>query len=1795
MNCSNCGHANRREARFCEQCGHPAVATCEGCGTELGPTAKFCDQCGTPVDPSPATPDPAGGVDAVRKTVTVLFCDVVGSTAFAEQVDAETARDTMARYHAMARSVIEANGGSVAKYIGDGVMAIWGTPEISPDDAERAVAAGLDLQAGFESIGTTTLDRYGIELGLRVGVNTGEVVIADEDADIVGDALNTAARLEAACSPGQVVVGESTWRLTRASVDYTLLPAVAMKGKAEPVAMFLAAGRGRPQSEPASAPPFVGRAAELASLRTEFEAALADRSVRLTTVIGAPGVGKTRLAAELLASLRSSGPELTALEMRCEEVSRSAFGPIRDLLLAAITDPDQTGDGAIGEIETGGPDAILAAIDRVIDPSTPDRNRLVDLLGGVVGVGPARSTEESFFAVRRFLEQLGARRPVVIVVDDIQWAEPLLFDLLEHVAEWGSGGAVLVVGLARPELRTIRPTLTEAGRRVRTVIHLEGLVPADTEQLAAQLLGVERLPGDLVSRLPDSTEGNPLFVRELVRMLADDGVIAPAGDTFDLTIDPEAMQVPPTIQSLLATRVERLPEDERRVLELAAVVGPEFPRGAVAALAPPPLVADLDPILERLRRRDLIDPVGSYWGDEPVMRFHHVLIRDAAYRRLLKATRADLHLAVARWTRAEADPTVDHHEAAIAVHYEQAYHYRSELGPLDDDTVTIGAEAAELLARAASRSLAIDDLTTAGSLAKRALATIEPNDRRRPELLLIACEALASSGAIEAAQEQVATLRAAAVDDRLAGWVTCFESQLRLLTDPAAPTPVATATEGAAKLLAGLGDEAGVAKARQVRASALARLGRIGACEAELDLALAAARAADDGRRVSAVLGAAPLAAVWGPSTVPRAGGRCLDVVRLLRITNGSPAVEVVSIRCQAVLEALRGRTAQARNLLAQARVTAEELGLRQSFYETELYAGFVELLAEDPAAAEPHLRAARSGLGQLGIGADAGQASAYLARSLLRQGQLDEAGALATEALDHAGQNLQTVIEAGAVTAEIEAARGDLDAARRSAETAVTTAAGTDVVVDHALASAALARVLEVAGDHQAAAEAWNDVIDLARAKDAPALSPTPLVTPSEPEPIATTTGLSGPMRTAIERTIEVYAGRHTDRLPELFAPDFSIDDRRVGMLLERDRASHIAAIAATLAEEDASDRWSNLRVIHAPTDRTVLAEVTVGEGRRDGPDRATSGLLVGRLGDDGRFDRQVLHGPDQLDEAKAELRALGLPEVMSPALARAFVDIYESYRVRDIDRFGRWLHPDFVFDDRRSGVTFERGRTAHLGAVQALLAEEGRLISSLEPLAERGPSLVLSRAVILRGSDARTDFLFIASLRPDDSTGQFDRFITFDLDEMEPAMAELDRLHASTRPAMTPGGDEQNTATTVTRELVARTRPDDLSAYDELVSPTIVREDRRSGVAGEVMVGRDAMVEMSRAVMATGFRYIEPVPVERRGDRLALARSGMVTGAGDRVVFLGLTRVDTDGRLDLFVFFDEDDLDAARTELDRLAMAAGTTASARADEMFVRMDAGDAAGAMALMASDVHQEDHRVGFSFGRIDRTQLSELARLAVATDADPVRFDVKSLAVAGDDVVLNHLVITRPDGSLTEMLHLVQTDEQGLIGHVALYGPDDETRGRVEMLQRAGRGPNRAALLVEELLRTFNEASDTLTSDELDRILDAGVAPGMEREDRRQGLGFGTTDREGFLVAMRAFVDLGGRQENVRHVAWRGDDRVLSRYDHYYGPDNLSEVLIINRFTSADQLVRSVVFDPSQEAEALAELDGPKVF
>lgn len=1202
-----------------------------------------------------------------RRVVTVLFADLVGSTSFGEHVDPESAREVLADYHAMAREAIESAGGTVAKFVGDGVMALFGVPDIAEDDALRAITAALGLQRRFTPIRERAARRHRAELALRVGINTGEVVLGDGDTDVVGDAVNTAARLETACTPGQILVGEDTWRLTRAHVHYEVLGEIEVRGKEEPVATYRVADEEVHELDDL-ATPFVGRVTELKQLRAAYDTVIADRAARLATVIGAPGVGKTRIAREFA---RSVEVDATVVVVRCERSGTATFAPIADLLRSIVS----ANDHATAEETRTSLLELVADLD--------DADRVADLLASFVGTAPSRSTEETFLAIRRLVEASGRRRPLVIVIDDIQWAEPLLLDLIEHLAEWVRDAPALLLGLARPELREIRPRLAEPGRSVLASLSLEGLGADETALLATRLVGAASLPTDLTERLPSSTEGNPLFVREWMRMLVDDGVIEETDSGWHLTIDVDAVDTPPTIHSLLSARLDRLPPDERRLVELASVVGPDFALGAVAEIAESS-PAELRDVLDRLRRRELVESTGLYWADEPLFRFHHVLIRDAAYRRLLKRVRADLHVRVGQWTERRAVGLPGEHEVAIGYHFEQAHEYRCQLDDVDESTIALGRRAAELFCSAADRALERDDLSAAAALAERALARLDSEDELVTPTLIVATEAALAMGDVARGRRFSDRLaHAARGDQRLTQWTQTFEAQLMILTESDRLHDAATMAGRAASQLGELGDEAGVAKARLVRAGALAPLGQVGECEAELDAALTAARSAGDRRRVAVILGVAPLAALWGPSPIPRAGGRCLDVIRLLRITTGSPAVEATSVRCQAVLEALRGRFETARSMLSESRTTVEELGLRQALAETDLFAGIVELLAGDPEAAERPLRTAYEILDGLGIGADAGRAAAYLARAVLELGRIEEAEGLATESAALAGENLQTAIVALTARAEILAARGRYDEAVATAQAAVDRAEGTDIIVDHAGASAVLAMVARAAGDQALAEHAASVAADLYNRKAA-----IPGVTARRgPGPNRKLNPLNEADRLT-RRFIELFTAGRRDEWLGMLAPDQVTHDRRPLVGVDTEGARAVA---------DAYPRDAQTRKMTSVVETVAVrgADLALVRWRAvSGSGREWDGLHLTRWNDDGLNGLNTIFPHDQVDDALAELDLLWLEHLTETRKTRA----------RSAVRLGRaWVAPSVHSLDEllADGFQLVDGRTLGMGTL--------------------------------------------------------------------------------------------------------------------------------------------------------------------------------------------------------------------------------------------------------------------------------------------------------------------------------------------------------------------------------------------------------------------------------------------------------------------------------------------------------------
>ena len=537
------------------------MLTCANCGRESPEDFAFCPACSAPLAPP--------GRQEVRKTVTVVFCDVTGSTAMGERLDPESLRRVMSRYFAEMRAALERHGGTVEKFIGDAVMAVFGVPAIHEDDALRAVRAAAEMREALQVFNKELERDHGVSLAARIGVNTGEVVAGDQgDTLVTGDAVNVAARLEQAAEPGTVLIGEETLRLVRDAVVAEPVPPLEVKGKSEPLAAFRlvqvtagVAGVARRLDSP-----MVGRERELARLRQTFEAAIADRSCQLFTILGTPGVGKSRLVEEFLGSLG----EATVLRGRCLPYGEGiTFFPVGEVVKEAA-----------GLEDFDAPDEIERKICAVLGTDGPACSTLAQLFAAAERDS---SVEETFWAVRSFLEAVAQTAPLAVVFDDIHWGEPTFLDLIEHITGWAREAPILVLCVARPELLDERAGWG-GGKFNATTISLEPLSDDECGDLIGNLLGRAALPDEARDRILAAAEGTPLFVEEMLSMLIDDGSLARDGDRWVATGPLVDLRVPPTIQALLAARLDQLTGDERAAIQRAAVCGKQFHVGAVAAL-----------------------------------------------------------------------------------------------------------------------------------------------------------------------------------------------------------------------------------------------------------------------------------------------------------------------------------------------------------------------------------------------------------------------------------------------------------------------------------------------------------------------------------------------------------------------------------------------------------------------------------------------------------------------------------------------------------------------------------------------------------------------------------------------------------------------------------------------------------------------------------------------------------------------------------------------------------------------------------------------------------------------------------------------------------------------------------------------------------------------------------------------------------------------------------------------------------------------------------------------------------
>jgi class 3 adenylate cyclase len=720
MTCAACGVANDPGRKFCRECGARMSLACAACGAPNGPEDKFCGDCGEPlvatgggsVGPS-ATTHPGRESETERRLVSVLFVDLVGFTTFSENRDAEDVRAMLTRYFDAASDAVQRHGGTVEKFIGDAVMAVWGTPVAHEDDAERAVRSALEIVDRVAAIGTM----LGLDLQARAGVLTGVAVAVRDAVDqgfVTGDLVNTASRLQSAAEPGTVLVGEKTYNAIASSIACTPVASLSLKGKAGEVAAWRAlrvlsemggSGRGT-----APEPPFGGRDEELRLSKELLHATGREGRPRLLHVSGVAGIGKSRLVWELQKYVDGLTETFFWHQGRCpsygDGVSFWALAEmVRGRARIADTDDDATSQSAL-----------RACLEEYV-PDEDERRWIEPRLAHLLGLGGVSGDrDEMFGAWRRFFERVAEHGTAVLVFEDLHSADPGLLDFIESMLEWSRTSPLMVLSLARPELSDRRPTWG-SGLRSSTTVHLDRLADSDVEAMVTGY--VDGLPADGLARLVSRAEGVPMYAVETVRMLASRGVLEQTGESYVVVGELGGeLEIPETLHALVAARLDNLPEAERALVQDASVAGHSFTLAAASAVSGHDR-ASIEPLLRTLVRKEVLDQdVDPRSPERGQYRFVQSVIQEVAYSTLSKSARRTRHLACARWLESLQEEELS---GIVASHYLDAY--RAEPGAGDAEEVADHAR--EWLVRACDRaaSLGSPEQAFGYSIAALGLAT----------------------------------------------------------------------------------------------------------------------------------------------------------------------------------------------------------------------------------------------------------------------------------------------------------------------------------------------------------------------------------------------------------------------------------------------------------------------------------------------------------------------------------------------------------------------------------------------------------------------------------------------------------------------------------------------------------------------------------------------------------------------------------------------------------------------------------------------------------------------------------------------------------------------------------------------------------------------------------------------------------------------------------------------------------------------------------------------------------------
>jgi class 3 adenylate cyclase/tetratricopeptide (TPR) repeat protein len=984
--------------------------------------------------------------------VTVVFCDLVGSTTVGEALDPEALRGIVGRYFDAMQAAIERHGGTVEKFIGDAVMAVFGVPALHEDDALRAVRAAHDMRAELDRLNDDLTREHGLTLACRIGVNTGEVMAGSGDQKLVtGDPVNLAARLEQAAAPGEILLGEATAALVRDAVTVVPTETLVLKGKADPVVAYRLL-----ELDPAAAgfarhldAPIVGRDRELALLASAFERTVTDRACQLFTVLGVGGVGKSRLMAAFVDGL---GVPVTVLRGRCLPYGDGiTFWPLAEALIEVAglreADPPEDARAKLADLAGGGE---LGA-------------RIADRVGQAIGIpGSETAAEETLWAVRLLLERLAAEAPVVFVIDDLQWAEPKLLELIEFVADVSRDAPILLACMARPELLETRSDWG-GGKLNATSILLEPLAPEECRTLVANLLADDAVDDRVRDRIASAAEGHPLYAEEITALLVDEGRLVLKDGRWVASGDLVDVPVPPTISALLGARLDRLPPDERSVIGIASVMGQVFYTDALAELAAGG--GPITPAIAGLVRRQFVRPERSDLSATDAMAFRHLLIRDAAYAAVPKAERADLHERFVGWLVHRGGAAAEQDEI-LGYHLEQAHRYRAELGAQEEVLRDLADRAARHLARAGERARDRFDDPAASNLLERAAALMERDDPARVELLMHLGRSTREVGRLA---EGVAILEEAErTAERVGDEVLLAKARIvraewghDLASGQIWGVGLGKIAEELIPVFRAHGDDAGLGIA----------WGALGGSYWNRSLAERSAdawgraaefyRRAGDRRQELHTLEWLAACPILGPRPVSAAFE---EVDAILERVRGSVAVETAILDSRAWLLVMTGRLDEARTMMEERRRTLHELGSREFLAFESQSLGWLEYLAGRLDVAERIFGEALLALREM-RSQTATVVAAFHAQVLYRMDRLAEAADDAAFTLEREHAGLSGEVMAKGVLARIAAREGRVEEALVLQRDAVEAIDRSDFTNDRADARMDLSEVLELSG----------------------------------------------------------------------------------------------------------------------------------------------------------------------------------------------------------------------------------------------------------------------------------------------------------------------------------------------------------------------------------------------------------------------------------------------------------------------------------------------------------------------------------------------------------------------------------------------------------------------------------------------------------------------------------------------------------------------------------------------------------